>query len=226
MELSWAERPLDARPLDSFPAFHGTRRFNTEFTRALHLFLSCARPIQSTSPHPTSPRSILILSTYLRFGLPSGLFPSGSPTNNLYAFLCSLIRATWPAHLILLDLIVLIILGEEYKSRSSSLCNFHSTETNCFGDLSSTVIFQSISDFCSTLSSVCRKAKQAPCLVFMSPSFLCNLPRTNSAWTSNTTVLFASHCSFVCCQQFTDQFLLWRSTTFKWRHRISLFLCQ
>jgi hypothetical protein len=43
------------------PAFHGTRRFNTEFTRALHLFLSLARPIQSTSPHPTSPRSVLIL---------------------------------------------------------------------------------------------------------------------------------------------------------------------
>jgi hypothetical protein len=34
------ERPLDVRPLDSFPAFHGTQRFNTEFTRALHLFLS------------------------------------------------------------------------------------------------------------------------------------------------------------------------------------------
>jgi hypothetical protein len=35
---SWTllERPLDARPLDSFPAFHATQRFNTEFTRALH----------------------------------------------------------------------------------------------------------------------------------------------------------------------------------------------
>jgi hypothetical protein len=33
-------RSLDARPIDSFPAFYGTRRFNTEFTRALHLFLS------------------------------------------------------------------------------------------------------------------------------------------------------------------------------------------
>jgi hypothetical protein len=88
---SWAlpERPLDVRPLDSFPAFHGTRRFNTEFTTALHLFLSWARPIQSTSPHPTSPRSILILSTFLRLGLHSGLFPSGFPTNNLYAFIYS-----------------------------------------------------------------------------------------------------------------------------------------
>jgi hypothetical protein len=62
-----------------FPASHGTRRFNTEFTTALHLFLSLTRPIQSTSPHPTSPRSILILSTHLRLSLPSGLFPSEFP---------------------------------------------------------------------------------------------------------------------------------------------------
>jgi hypothetical protein len=42
------------------------------------------------------------------------LFPSGFPTNNLYAFLFSPIRATWPAHLILRDCIIIIILGEEY----------------------------------------------------------------------------------------------------------------
>ena len=33
---------------------------------------------------PTSWRSFLILSTHLRLGLPSGLFPSGFPTNTLY----------------------------------------------------------------------------------------------------------------------------------------------
>jgi hypothetical protein len=36
-------------------------------------------------PHPTSLRSILILSCNLRLGLPSGRLPSGHPSNILYA---------------------------------------------------------------------------------------------------------------------------------------------
>ena len=104
-----------------FPAFHGTRRFITALTSVRHLSLSWANPIQSTYPHPTSWRSILILSTYLRLGLPSGLLPSGFPTKTLYTQLSSPIRATCPAHLILLDFITRTILGEEYRSLSSSL---------------------------------------------------------------------------------------------------------
>ena len=62
-----------------FPAFHGTRRFITAPTSVRHLSLSWASPIQSIYPHPTSWRFILILSTHLRLGLPSGLLPSGFP---------------------------------------------------------------------------------------------------------------------------------------------------
>ena len=94
-----------------FPVFYGTQRFITALTSVRHLSLSWASPIQSIYPHPTSWRSILILSTHLRIGLPSGLIPSGFPTKTLYTPLSSPIRATCPAHLILLDFITRTIVG-------------------------------------------------------------------------------------------------------------------
>ena len=114
-----------------FPAFYGTWRFITALTSVRHLSLSWASPIQSPYPHPTSWRSILILSTHLRLGLPSGLFPSGFPTETLYDPLSSPICATCAAHLILLDFITRTILGEEYRPLSSSLYNLlHSPVTS------------------------------------------------------------------------------------------------
>ena len=61
------------------PPFHGTRRFITALTSVRQLSLSWASPIQSIYTHHTSWRSILILSTHLRLGLPSGSFPPVSP---------------------------------------------------------------------------------------------------------------------------------------------------
>ena len=114
-----------------FPAFYGTWRFITAFTSAQHLSLSWATSIQSMPSHPTSCRPILILSSHLRLGLPSGLFPSGFPTKTLYTPLLSPILATCPTHLILLELITRTILVEEYRSLICSLCSFlHSPVTS------------------------------------------------------------------------------------------------
>jgi hypothetical protein len=87
------------------PAFYATRKFITAFKSARHLSLSWARSIQSISPHPTSWRSILLLSFHLSLGLPSSLFHSGFPTKTLYKPGLFPIRATCPTHLILLDFI-------------------------------------------------------------------------------------------------------------------------
>jgi hypothetical protein len=47
-------------------------------------------PDQSSPYHPIlSQRSILISSTHIRLGLPSGIFLSGFPTHTLYEFLFS-----------------------------------------------------------------------------------------------------------------------------------------
>ena len=79
-----------------------------------------------SSPYSTSQFLKIHLNIILHpsLCLPSGLFPSGFPTKTLYTPLLSPIRATWPTHLILLDLITRKIMGDEYRSWSSSLCSF------------------------------------------------------------------------------------------------------
>ena len=104
-----------------FPPFHGTRRLITALTSVRHPSLSWAYPIQSIYPHPTSWRSILLLSTHLRLGFPCDLFPSGFPTKTLYTTLSSPIRATSPAHLILQQSVI---------SKTCGTCNSRNSVTN------------------------------------------------------------------------------------------------
>jgi hypothetical protein len=90
-------------------------------------------PVRSSpyTPYPNLWRFILILSSHLCQGLPSGFIPSGFPTKILYTPFLSPVRATCPAHLIILDFITRTILGEDYRSLSFSLCSFlHSPVTS------------------------------------------------------------------------------------------------
>jgi hypothetical protein len=116
---SWSWALLDKLPvlqlLKNFPAFYGSRTSITVFTKALHCSLFWVRSIQSTPPHPLSLKINLTLSTHLSLGLPSGLFPSGFRTNYPTCIYLLPIRATCPANFILLDLVILVILGEEYN---------------------------------------------------------------------------------------------------------------
>ena len=75
--------------------------------------LSPSSPVHAAST--TSWISVLILSSHLRLGPQSGLFPSGFPTKMLNATLLSPIRATYTAHLILPDFITRIMFGEDYR---------------------------------------------------------------------------------------------------------------
>ena len=73
------EKLSGSQLVKKFPAVYATGRFITAFTSACHLSLSWVRSIQSTNPHPTSWRPILILSSNPRLSLPSGLFPHQNP---------------------------------------------------------------------------------------------------------------------------------------------------
>ena len=94
-----AEKLIVFQVVKNFPTFYGTRIFITAFTSARQLSISWTRLIQSIAPHPTSWRSILILSSHLRLALPNGLFPSRFPTKTLFTPLPSLTHATCPTHL-------------------------------------------------------------------------------------------------------------------------------
>ena len=116
-----------------FPAFHGTRRFITVLTSVRHLSLSWANPIQSTSHlveihpniiHPSMSRSPQ-WSLSLRFPHQDPIRPPLLPHTR---------HMPCPSHSS--RFYHRTILGEEYRSLSSSLCSLlhspdlsHTSET-------------------------------------------------------------------------------------------------
>jgi len=102
-----------------FPAFYGTLRFITAFPRARYLFYP--KHVNSVYTPSTSWRSILILPSHLRLGIPSDLFPAGGSHQNPVrtSHLPRTYHMPRPSHL---DLVTRMVFGGKYRSLSSSFC--------------------------------------------------------------------------------------------------------
>jgi hypothetical protein len=118
---------------------------------------TCPYPVPAqSSPWPLPSHSLKIhfnIISHLRLGLPSGLPLSVLPTKILQAPLLYSIRATSPAHLIVLDLIIC----DEYRSLSFSLCNLlHTPVTSCVSGPN--ILFGTL--FSNTLLSLVRLSQK------------------------------------------------------------------
>jgi hypothetical protein len=73
------------------------------------------QPDESSPYYPIYLRSISILSSHLRLGLSADFYSSGFTTEILYSFLLFPVRAICLAYTILIDVMILIRFGEEYR---------------------------------------------------------------------------------------------------------------
>jgi hypothetical protein len=93
------------------------------------------------------------LSTHLCLCLLNGFFPSGFPTNPIWIPLLHLCYMSCPSYSS--DLIILLILGEENKLWSSSLCSFlqPTVTSSLFGpNILLKTLFSNTLSLCSSLN--------------------------------------------------------------------------
>jgi hypothetical protein len=105
------------------------------------------------SPHP--PTLVILPPPQIYLRLQNIFLYSDFPTKVFCAHIISTIRATCPSHLILLNLVTLIIYGEEYILRTCSLYNFlypHVTLSLLGLNIFLSILFPYTLNLCSSLN--------------------------------------------------------------------------
>jgi len=118
---------VEQSPLDKVIAPQLVKKFHTPCGSHFHSSLSLVPILSQTDSVPLYFFKIKFNNIPSMPRSSKCLFPLHFPTKTLFAFVFPLIHATWPTHLILLDLFIWIIFGE---------CKCH---TACHYAISSTV---------------------------------------------------------------------------------------
>jgi hypothetical protein len=118
MELSSSWEAASCAVTEEFPniLWNSKVSYHVHKSHPLVPTLSQISPLHTTSSYL---RSSLILSTHLSLCLPDGVFPPSFSTKNPICILLIPRSFYMPVYLILFDLVLLIILGKEYKLWSS-----------------------------------------------------------------------------------------------------------